>query len=169
MFRRKWRDSGSFERGHNRMIKLMVAVVVAAVAFQVILAIATRDTVHGVTVKKTERVVSQSGDNQVESKYLVFTDREVFENTDTILFMKFHSSDIYGVLEKGVRCDLEVVGLRVPVFSMYRNIIDARCGAEASGSATTENSSRQDVRSFGIPSIEPPQEEQKEFGMAPLD
>ena len=67
-----------------------------------------------------------------DSKYLVWTDSpdgssEVFENTDTLLFGKFNSSDVYGEMKIGDVCSAHVVGLRIPFFSMYRNITEVTC------------------------------------------
>ena len=58
-----------------------------------------------------------------ENKYLIFTENEVFENTDDILLLKFNSSDIYGKLRRGSTYRVRVVGWRIPALSAYRNII----------------------------------------------
>ena len=81
-------------------------------------------TIEYVDIRVTdkERVTVGSGDS-VSSKYLVYTTDEVFENTDNILFMKFNSSDIYGVLDEGDCYTLKVNGIRIPLFSTYRNIL----------------------------------------------
>lgn len=63
------------------------------------------------------------------SKYLIFTDRETFENTDSLLAGKFDSSDIYGRIQPGQVCNFRVVGWRIPFLSTYRNILSAECGA----------------------------------------
>ena len=73
-------------------------------------------------VKNTERVVTGNGDS-LSSKYLVFTDKETFQNTDTIFYMKFNSSDIYGAIEKESKYESVVYGWRIPFLSMYRNIV----------------------------------------------
>lgn len=71
-----------------------------------------------ITVTKSERVTS--GDN---SYYLIYTDSETFENTDSWLFIKFDSSDLYRELKVGEKYNVKVVGWRIPFFSLYRNII----------------------------------------------
>lgn len=88
---------------------------------------------HNATLEQTqivvtgkERITERSGDS-ISSKYLVFTDSETFENTDTIWGWKWNSSDIYGKLEKGQICNVTVTGFRVPFLSWYRNIITANC------------------------------------------
>lgn len=58
-----------------------------------------------------------------ESKYLIFTDQGVFENTDTFLRFKFDSSDFYAKIEKEHRYKFTVIGIRFPFLSWYKNII----------------------------------------------
>ena len=66
------------------------------------------------TDKKTEKV---------ESTYLIFTDQGVFRNDDAGWFVKFDSSDFYGNLDVGKQYDLKVYGWRIPILSMYPNIV----------------------------------------------
>jgi len=88
----------------------------------------SHDTVV-VTVKDKERV--NSGDS---SYYLVFTENEVFKNKDSLLYMKFNSSDLYGELDKGETYEFDVYWFRIPFLSMYRNVVDARlCGFNKKG------------------------------------
>lgn len=93
----------------------------------------TQVTVHAVVTGK-ERITYRSGDS-IQSKYLVFTDRETFENTDTVWAMKFNSSDIYGSLKEGQNCAFQVYGFRIRFMSSYRNIISATCGDATATSA----------------------------------
>ncbi|MEI2420654.1 hypothetical protein V6O07_10305, partial [Arthrospira platensis SPKY2] len=86
----------------------------------------TKDEVRQVLIQDKERVISKSGD-QTTSKYLIFTDREVFENTDTVWGLKWNSSDVYGKIQRGQICDFEVTGFRIPFMSVYRNILSASC------------------------------------------
>lgn len=79
------------------------------------------------TVTDKERIVERDSDGGIQSKYLVFTDKETFENTDSLWALKFNSSDLYGKLQEGQTCEFDVVGFRVSWMSMYRNILDARC------------------------------------------
>ena len=73
-----------------------------------------------ITVVDKERVVDSGGG---DSKYLVFTETEVFENTDCLVLWKFNSSDVYGQLEIGETYQVQVYGWRIPFLSMYRNIV----------------------------------------------
>lgn len=86
----------------------------------------TIKTVSNVTITDKERIVERSGES-TSSKYLVFTDTETFENTDSLWHFKFDSSDIYGKFQPGQVCDLTVTGFRVSFMSMYRNILEVDC------------------------------------------
>lgn len=83
---------------------------------------ATIENVNGVVITEKERV--QNGEN---SRYLVWTENEVFENTDSLLALKFRSSDLHGKLRIGATCDLTVNGWRIPLLSSNRNILSATC------------------------------------------
>ena len=94
---------------------LLVGVLFSAIAHM------ERGTVR-FEVQGRERVLSDKG-NRVESKYLVFTNRETFEVTDSLLEWRFNSSDTYGRLEEGKCFVGEAYGWRVPLLSMYRNLV----------------------------------------------
>ncbi|PCJ96645.1 MAG: hypothetical protein COA52_01180 [Hyphomicrobiales bacterium] len=61
--------------------------------------------------------------NRDECKYIIYTDGEVFENTDSWLFFKFNSADVYNELKLNTTYDVKVTGLRFPFFSWKRNIV----------------------------------------------
>ena len=73
-----------------------------------------------ITVNKTERVNSRDNSS---SKYLVYAKEGVFENTDSLLRLKFNSSDVYNSIlpEQTYVCD--TYGWRIPFFSTYPNIV----------------------------------------------
>ena len=75
-----------------------------------------------ITIKDKERITTGSGEN-IEDKYMIFSNDEVFENTDSWLFIKFNSSDVQGKLEVGKTYNVKVTGWRIPFLSQYRNII----------------------------------------------
>lgn len=77
------------------------------------------------TVTDKARDAKMDSDGNVTSKYLVFTDREVFENVDSLYRRKWNSSDVQGELIRHCTYDLKVYGLRNNFLSMYRNIISA--------------------------------------------
>lgn len=69
----------------------------------------------------TTETDKQSG--KVTSTYLIFTDQGVFRNDDATWFAKFDSSDFYGNLDVGKTYRLKVYGWRIPILSMYPNIV----------------------------------------------
>lgn len=72
-----------------------------------------------VTVKVTDKERSNDKDG---SRYMVFTDSEVFTNEDSWMALKFNSSDVQGKITIGQTCTFKVDGFRVPFMSWYRNI-----------------------------------------------
>lgn len=72
-----------------------------------------------------ERIVETTSET-ISSKYLIFSNKEVFENTDSFIFFKFNSSSLQGKLQKGRKYRIKVVGWRIPFLSSYRNIITAK-------------------------------------------
>ena len=72
------------------------------------------------TVDEKERITTNN-----DSYYLIFTEKEVFKNKDSIWFFKFNSSDVYAQLKAGETYSCRVNWYRFPFLSMYRNII--RC------------------------------------------
>ena len=70
-----------------------------------------------ITIRGKERTGGEDG------KYLVFTETEVFENTDEFFKGKFNSSDVYNQFDIGKTYKCEVIGWRIPLLSWYRNII----------------------------------------------
>ena len=69
-------------------------------------------------------IVVQDKERLDDGRYLIFTEDEVLENTDKMVFFKFNSSDFYNELEVGEEFEVRVVGWRVPFLSWYRNIIE---------------------------------------------
>ena len=80
----------------------------------------TVETVEGIQISKTERAKSMAW---------VYTDDEVFENTDSWVHGKFDTSDIQkkAIESEGKTCTLEVYGARLPILSMHRNILELTC------------------------------------------
>lgn len=103
-------------------IKIIAFVVCVVVVFFLVIGpeLFFKDSVI-VEVTGKERITSRQ-----TSKYLIFTKNETFQNTDFFLAGKFDSSDIYGKIEKGNIYRFDVAGVRIPFFSMYRNIHRSR-------------------------------------------
>lgn len=78
-----------------------------------------------VTLTGKERITTGSGGN-IESKFIIYTESEVFENTDSWLYLKFDSADYQNKFIIGKSYKVKVAGWRVSFLSMYRNIIDIK-------------------------------------------
>jgi len=74
-----------------------------------------------ITVTDKERITVGSGE-KVAGKFIVYCQNEVFENTDSWLFLKFNSADDQNRLEVGKTYKVKVAGWRIPFLSMYRNV-----------------------------------------------
>ncbi len=101
-----------------------IAIVVAAMLLiggcNAVVQLATRDDVtFTIQEKGIKRGSGNSGD-----KYLLYTDKGVYQNTDSWLALKFRSSDLYGKLKVGRTYDCTAQGLRIPFFSSYKNVLD---------------------------------------------
>lgn len=97
-----------------------VAVVLALVLACPIAYRASGTDAATIKVVKLEQVKKTS-----HGKYLVFAEGEVFEITDSVMFLRWDSSDLYGRMEAGKTYRVRVAGWRVPVLSWYRNILSA--------------------------------------------
>lgn len=65
------------------------------------------------------------GSGSVRTEYLVFTDEcGVLENTDSLIRLKFRSSDIRAALKEGESYKFHIYWWRVGFFSWYPNILD---------------------------------------------
>jgi hypothetical protein len=83
----------------------------------------TVNYVNEVKVTGKERIVESSGDN-VDSYYLIFTNKETFKNEDSFIHGKFNSSDFQAKMEMDSVYNIKVSGKRIPFLSMYRNILE---------------------------------------------
>ena len=92
----------------------------------------TQRTYDNVLIK--DKQVTTETDREtgkVTSTYLIYTDRGVFRNDDAGWFVKFDSSDFYGDLDVGKTYRLKVYGWRIPILSMYPNIVRMKPAEEA--------------------------------------
>ena len=98
------------------LIALVVLLFLGGCGLTLYSTYGTQKTVE-FTVNHKERT---GGDN---GKYLVFTNEEgVFENSDSIFYFKFDSSDVYNQLREGGRYRCDVYGWRFGFLSWYPNI-----------------------------------------------
>jgi hypothetical protein len=113
-------------------IAAVVALVLAFVAVGVYFTYGTQRTVT-FTVSHKERTGGDQG------KYLVFTDKGVYEDTDALAYFKFDSSDVYGQLAEGGTYECNVYGWRLGLFSWYPNIKDCKTIQVAPGPGCYQN------------------------------
>ncbi len=99
------------------LVIFFLALVLSFPIFSFYRARATQETVTDKVVR-LERVNTEGS-----SKYLVFGEKEVYQNTDSLWNGKFNSSDFYRDIEPGKTYRFRVYGWRVPFLSWYRNII----------------------------------------------
>lgn len=76
-----------------------------------------------VTFTITDKTVKRSGDSD---QYLIFTNKGTFKDTDSILFFKFDSSDLYGKLLVGHTYNCDTFGYRLGLTSSYKNLINCK-------------------------------------------
>ena len=88
--------------------------------------ILTSRTIDNVLIK--DKQITAATDKKtglVGSTYMIYTDNGVFRNDDSFWHLKYNSSDVYGLLDKGKYYDIKVYGWRIPILSMYPNIVKA--------------------------------------------
>lgn len=105
-----------------RFEHVIVAFVLLLLSINLYVTYGTVTTVVA-TVSEKERIVQSDGDGGVTSKYLIFTDMGVFENTDSMLQGKFNSSDYQNKIKIGNTYRFKVNGYRIPFLSTYQNIL----------------------------------------------
>lgn len=101
----------------------IIAMIILAVLSLPFLYVYCTQRNHEITVKKTERIVSPDGKS---SKYLIYAEDGVYENTDNVFRMKFNSADVYNQLQNGKTYMCDTYGWRVPFLSMYPNIVECK-------------------------------------------
>ena len=69
-------------------------------------------------------IVKVTGKERVDGQYLVYTDEGTFKIEDSLIFGRFDSSDVYGMLKKGKCYRIKVFGIRSGFLSSYRNIVE---------------------------------------------
>lgn len=99
------------------VLLLFIFILVPIFGVKIYKSTCTKDDIT-ITVIEKQRISSEKS-----SKYLIFTENEVFENTDVLLLGKFNSSDLYGKFKAGDTYQVQVIGWRVPFMSWYRNIV----------------------------------------------
>ena len=106
----------------NKISYSLYAVLAAVILFGYAGAYYTSCETVEITITDKERITTGSGEN-ISSKFIVYGENEVFENTDSWLYLKFSSSDVQNKLEVGKTYTVKVAGWRVPFLSWYRNVV----------------------------------------------
>ena len=120
------RKGGAFEQGLVLTGVILVSLLFGFGLFYRV-AYALTSGAESITVKE-KWVKYQSND----AKYLVSsTDGQVFEVSDSFIYWRFDSSNLYAYLEPGMSCVVETQGWRLPLLSDYKNIVEARCDPAA--------------------------------------
>jgi len=104
-----------FEDFEVIFILLIFVSIVLSIAFPIV----TIRTFEGTL---EDRIVDR-GNTFLVLKNISNGKTEVFENEDSLLFWKFNSTDFVKDIKPGVIYHFKVNGLRIPIFSMYRNIL----------------------------------------------
>lgn len=87
----------------------------------------TARTLENVLIKdKQISTETDKATKKVVSTYLIYTNHGVFRNDDAGWHFKFNSSDFYGNLDVGKNYRLKVYGWRIPILSMYPNIVSMK-------------------------------------------
>ena len=108
---------------HSRALWGSIILVVLIAVPVVGCGVALRASRDSVEFTLNERVVKRAS-GQDGDKYLLYTDRGVFQNTDSVWAWKFRSSDLQAELRDGGRYRCETQGWRIPFLSEYRNVLD---------------------------------------------
>ena len=109
------KHSNVFDDFEVIFILLIFVSIVLSIAFPIV----TIRTFEGTL---EDRIVDQ-GNTFLVLKNISNGKTEVFENEDSLLFWKFNSTDFVKDIKPGVIYRFKVNGLRIPIFSMYRNIL----------------------------------------------
>lgn len=107
--------------------QLMKKLIISAIALITIGSAFYYNTVEEVEIKVNdkEHVMYRNG-SDLEDKYMVYAEGEVFENTDDLFYLKFNSSDVQNELKVDSSYTVKVIGWRIPAMSMHRNIISIK-------------------------------------------
>ena len=101
----------------NILILLFVLVIIGFTIYCVTIEYQNGETIE-ITVK--DKYVKRNGESDL---YLVATEEgETYKIEDLFFKGKFNSTDLYNELDIGEKYKVEVTGVRIPIFSMYKNL-----------------------------------------------
>lgn len=100
------------------VIEVVVAIAIAVILL--IIPIAERASETTVTFTVEDKAIKRYDD---DDKYLIYTDSGTYEITDSLVYWRWDSSDLYGRIKVGETYEAKVYGWRIPIFSSYKNIV----------------------------------------------
>ncbi len=104
----------------NAKITGMVVLVFLGLAGS--LAITAKNEKVNIQVTGKDRSTNQEG----TSVYQVYTKNETFRMSDTLYYGKWNTADRYSKLQKGKSYSCLASGIRVPLLSIFRNLVDCK-------------------------------------------
>jgi len=119
----------SVKKTQKKVMIIIILLITVFILYNVFMLIITNVNRQIYSVTVTDKLRVTYGHIWNQHKYLIFTEDEygiirVFENTDSLIYSKFNSSDVYAQLKVGSKVKLTTVGVRIPERSMYQNIIN---------------------------------------------
>lgn len=101
----------------NIIIVLVIILILGFLFYCITIDYWNKENIE-ITVK--EKYIKRNGESDL---YLVATEEgETYKITDLLFKGKFNSSDIYNELDIGKKYKVEITGVRIPIFSMYKNL-----------------------------------------------
>lgn len=105
-------------------------VIVGSLTFGVYEHLNTKTVTFTVQDKAIKINCNNSQDNGgCSSDYMIYTNKGVYKDTDSLWFFKFRSSDLYGQLQRGKTYTCSTYGYRVGITSTYPNILSCKEGS----------------------------------------
>ena len=104
------------------LIIIISCIIVLFVALAYPIAYYSQWNTYDVQIIDKERITKVT-DGSDHSYYLVYTDAGTFKVEDSIVLLRFNSSDVYGKLYKDSVYNIKTVGFRSGFLSEYPNII----------------------------------------------
>jgi hypothetical protein len=113
---------GTFRDLVNKKPMFLAVPVIIGIGLAV--SIYTKFQTETVQVKVTdkEKVISHTSNEDIESTYMIYTDKTTYTLNDSLIAFNFDTSDDYGKITKGKCYEFYVRGIRLPLFSWYQNI-----------------------------------------------
>lgn len=108
-------------------VHILMALIIIVFSLGVGILANSNEKTYIITVMEKECIFDY---HTHSSKYLVFGENKngealVFENTNTLMRLKWNSSDIQTQLKEDNTYKITVVGYRIPSLNRYQNIIKA--------------------------------------------